>query len=129
MRSSSTKLGRCLFALRRGAEQLLLTAPDVPIAAGESNVASSTLDDDGNLRIAFHRGAFTHLQAVQPAANAACAVHDIQADVIGSFQQLDANELNGARPAHPAYTLQIMLEEADDNPTFASLVREQILTH
>lgn len=118
-----------LFALRRGAEQLLLTALDVPIAAGESNVASSTLDDDGNLRIAFHRGAFTHPQAVQrAAANAACAVHDIQADVIGSFQQLDANELNGARPAHPAYTLQIMLEEADDNPTFASLVREQIYT-
>ncbi|HEX5688710.1 MAG TPA: hypothetical protein VFX76_01855, partial [Roseiflexaceae bacterium] len=43
-----------VFALRRG-PQLLLSALSVPIAAGEANVASSSLDD-GNLRISFHRG-------------------------------------------------------------------------
>jgi hypothetical protein len=36
--------GDVLFALRRGAEQLLLAAVSVPIAAGKANVASSTLD-------------------------------------------------------------------------------------
>jgi hypothetical protein len=116
-----------LFALRRGAEQLLLTVLDVPIAAGESNVASSSIDDHGNLRISFHRGGFTHPQVVQrAAAYAACAVHDIQADVIDSFQQLSANELHGARSAPFSHPLQIMLEEAGDNPAFAGLVREQI---
>ena len=116
-----------LFALRRGAEQLLLAALPVPIAAGEANVASSSLDHDGNLRIAFHRGAFTHPEVVQRAASyAAYAVHDIQADVIDSFQPLAAQGVNRAQAALPAYRLQIFLEEVDDNPAFASMVREQL---
>jgi hypothetical protein len=36
--------------------------------AGEANVASSSLDDDGNLRISVHRGAFTHPEVAQRAA-------------------------------------------------------------
>jgi hypothetical protein len=107
-----------LFALRRGAEQLLLASLCVPIAAGEANVASSTLDHDGNLRIAFHRGAFMRPEVLQrAAAYAAFAVHDIQADVIDSFQPF---------AARPASMLQILLEAADDNPAFAGLVREQL---
>jgi hypothetical protein len=107
-----------LFALRRGAEQLLLASLSVPIAAGEANLASSALDQHGNLRIAFHRGCFTRPEVLQRAASyAACAVHDIQADVIDSFQPL---------AVVPAYTLQILLEEVEDNPAFASLVREQL---
>jgi hypothetical protein len=109
-----------LFALRRG-KQLLLASLHVPIAAGESNVASSTLDAAGNLRIAFHRGAFTSLEVVQrAAAYAACAVNDIQADVIESFQ-LDAKQAQQRNSA-----LQIVLEEPGDNPAFAAMVREQL---
>ncbi|KPV53313.1 hypothetical protein SE17_10385, partial [Kouleothrix aurantiaca] len=109
-----------LFALRRG-KQLLLASLHVPIAAGESNVASSTLDAAGNLRIAFHRGAFTSLEVVQrAAAYAACAVNDIQADVIESFQ-LDAKQAQQRNSA-----LQIVLEEPGDNPAFAVMVREQL---
>jgi hypothetical protein len=55
-------------------------------------------------------------------------VHDIQADVIDSFQQLSANELIGVRSAPPSHGLQIMLEEAGDNPVFAGLVRDQLYT-
>jgi hypothetical protein len=116
-----------LFALRRGAEQLLLTALSVPIAAGEANVASSTLDHDGNLCISFHRGAFTSPAVVQRAASdAASAVHDIQADVLDSFQSLAARSVGQAQAPLPADTLQIVLEQVDDNPAFASLVREQL---
>jgi hypothetical protein len=104
-----------VFALRRGAEQLLLAALSVPIAAGEANLASSALDQGGNLRIAFHRGAFTHPEVVQRAAcYAAAAVHDIQADVIDSFQPVATS------------SLQIVLEAVGDNPAFAPLVREQL---
>jgi hypothetical protein len=116
-----------LFALRRGAEQLLLAALSVPIAAGEANLASSTLDHQGNLLISFHRGAFTSAEVVQRAASyAACAVHDIQADVIDTFQLQSAQEQNGVQTAPPTDTLQILLEEVDDNPAFAFLVREQL---
>src|SRR5262249_2648879 len=116
-----------LFALRRGAEQLLLAALPVPIAAGEANLASSTLDHDGNLRISFHRGAFTRPEVVQRAASdAAYAVHDIQADVIDSFQPLAAHAVGRGQTALPTDTLQIVLEEVDDNPAFAGMVREQL---
>jgi hypothetical protein len=110
-----------LFALRRGDKQLLLVALHVPIAAGESNVASSTLGRDGNLRIAFHRGAFTGPEVVQRAASyAAFAVHDIQADVLDSFQP------PAAQATALAGTLQVLLEAVDENPMFASMVREQL---
>jgi hypothetical protein len=116
-----------LFALRRGAEQLLLVALPVPIAAGESNVASSTLDHHGNLCISFHRGCFLRPEVVQRAASyAAYAVHDIQADVIDSFQPLVTQAVSGAQTALPAHTIQIFLEEVDDNLAFAGIVREQL---
>jgi hypothetical protein len=116
-----------LFALRRGAELLLLAALPVPIAAGESNVASSTLDHHGNLRVSFHRGAFTSPEVVQRAASyAAYAVHDIQADVIDSFQPLAARSLGQAQTTLPTNALQIVLEEVEDNPAFAGMVREQL---
>jgi hypothetical protein len=115
-----------LFALRRGAEQLLLATLPVPIAAGEANVAGSTLDGEGNLRITFHRGAFTRPEVVQRAASyAAYAVNDIQADVLDSFQPPAAGA-SGAQAAQPAYRLQIVLEEVEDNPAFAGIVREQL---
>jgi hypothetical protein len=116
-----------LFALRRGAEQLLLASLSVPIAAGEANLASSTLDHHGNLRIAFHRGAFTRPEAVQRAASyAAYAVHDIQADVLDTFQPLVAKGMSRAQTALPTHTLQILLEEVDDNHAFAILVRQEL---
>jgi hypothetical protein len=116
-----------VFALRRGAEQLLLASLSVPIAAGEANVASSTLDHDGNLRISFHRGCFTSSEVVQrAAAYAACAVHDIQADVIDTFQPPVTDAVSGAQAALPADALQIVLEQVEDNPAFAFLVREQL---
>lgn len=97
----------------------------MPIAAGEFNVASSTLDQAGNLRIAFHRGAFTSPEVVQRAASyAACAVDDIQADVIDSFQPPAAGAGNA-----PADSFQIVLEEPSDNPAFADMVREQLYAH
>jgi hypothetical protein len=116
-----------LFALRRGAEQLLLATLPVPIAAGEANLASSTLDREGNLRITFHRGAFTRPEVVQRAAfYAAYAVHDIQADVLDSFQPPAAAGASEGQAAQPAYRLQILLEEVKDNPAFAGIVREQL---
>jgi hypothetical protein len=111
-----------LFALRRGADQLLLAVLHVPIAAGEANIADSVLNHAGNLRIAFHRGAFVSSEVVQrAAAYAACAVNDIQADVIDSFQPPDVHGEDAARSE-----LQIVLEETADNPAFAGLVREQL---
>jgi hypothetical protein len=105
-----------LFALRRGAEQLLLAALPVPIAAGEANVASSALNRGGNLRISFHRGAFAHPEVLQRAASdAACVVHDIQADVIDTFQPSAAQEQNGVQTAPRTDTLQILLEAVEDN--------------
>jgi hypothetical protein len=90
-------------------------------------VASSILDRDGNLRIAFHRGCFLRPEVVQRATRyAACAVHDIQADVLDSFQLLAAQEVSGARTALSARASQIFLEAVDDNPAFAGMVREQL---
>jgi hypothetical protein len=117
-----------IFALRHGTEQLLLTALTVPIAAGEANIAESRLDDDGNLRIAFHRGAFARPEVLQrAAAYAACAVNDIQADVIDSFEPVSGSRGHGLEPASITRIVAIVLEETADDAAFAGLVREQLV--
>jgi hypothetical protein len=117
-----------LFALRRGVEQLLLTALHVPIAAGEANIAASTLDHAGNLSIAFHRGCFARPEVVERAAAfAAYAVHDIQADVIDSFEPPVALEQNDGQSDASTSAVQILLEEAEDNPAFAGMVHQQLV--
>jgi hypothetical protein len=115
-----------VFALRPDARRLyLLEVPD-PIAAGEANLSSSRLDEDGNLRVSFHRGTFRDRQAVLRAArSAALIVHDIQADAIGSFERSDAS----AHPELRAHAeVRILIESVDENPAFARLVGEQLAT-
>ena len=54
-----------------------------PHGAGEANIASSELSQDGNLRISFHRGAFADEAALNRAAYyAAYVIHDIQVEAI-----------------------------------------------
>jgi hypothetical protein len=112
-----------IWALRLGQEQLFLLQSDDPVAAGEANIASSTLESSGSLRIVFHRGAFLEPGAVRRAArNAAYVVNDVQRDVIESFLR--------PRPLHGLLNsddVPILLEGTDDNLEFAGLVHQELL--
>ena len=120
------RTANAVFGLRLEPDRLfLLEIPD-SIAAGEANIASSELDPERNLRISFHRGAFTNPGATEYAASSAARViHDIQNDVICSFfrppDEPGLSELKGAE------SMRIMLEETDDNLSFAELVRDQLI--
>jgi hypothetical protein len=115
-----------VFALRHRDDKLLLTMPN-PIAAGEANLASTELGPDGNLRIAFHRGAFSSRDVIQRAVGyAACVMNDIQGDVIASFERPATEELCEHRPTKAASTMLILLEHVADNPHFAHLVRDRL---
>lgn len=115
-----------VFGLRLGADRLFLLELIDPIAAGEANVASSELDPACDLRISFHRGAFTNKGATEHAAySAALVVHDIQQDVLGSFVR-DRDDPE-AMKVKAAGDLRILLEETDDNPGFVEKVRAQLM--
>ncbi|MEW5869595.1 MAG: cyclic nucleotide-binding domain-containing protein [Chloroflexota bacterium] len=91
------------------------------LSAGEANIAGSQIDRDGNLRIAFHRGAFNNPATTRRAAyNAAVVVNDIQADAIESFTSLAAEN------NHLTREIEILLEGVDDNLGFADLVRTEL---
>jgi hypothetical protein len=113
-----------IWALRLGQDQLFLLESDDPLAAGEANIASSTLERDGSLRIVFHRGAFWEQEAVFRAArNAARVVNDIQEDVILSFHRTEPINypLNSDSST-------ILLEGTDDNLEFSEMVRRELLS-
>ena len=112
--------GNAVFALRPIPARLCLLEVDDPIVAGEANVAASQLDRDGNLRIAFHHGAFRDAETARAAArNAALMVNDIQADAIGSFARADP----AAHPELRAHAeLPILLESVAGIPGFAPAV-------
>lgn len=107
-----------IYALRKGNEQLFLISVQHPLVAGEANLASSELGRDGNLRIAFQRGAFFDSTAEAWAAySAAVVVNDIQLDVIESFQRQSAE---GCQKSHQ--DILILLEGVDDNHEFTGSV-------
>lgn len=120
---TSQKTGNCVIALRLGGNRLyLMELTNNPDGAGESNIASSEFNPEGNLRISFHRGAFDNPEAQNRSAHStAYVISDLLRDAVDSFWR--------ARPVPSVKTskeIQILLESTDDDPHFAELVREQI---
>ena len=109
------RTGNAIYAMRYGSDKLYLVEVDNPVSAGEANIASSELDGDGNLRIAFHVGGFPNQEALgRAAATAAVVVSDIFADVVASF---DRTTMEAAFPA------TVLLESVDDSAEFAEQLR------
>ena len=120
---TSQKTGNCVIALRLGGNRLyLMELPNNPDGAGESNIASSEFNHEGNLRISFHRGAFENREAQNRSAQStAYVISDLERDTVDSFWR--------ATPVPSVKTskdIQILLESTDDDPYFAELVREQL---
>ncbi len=116
-----------VYALRSGEDRLFLLAGQDPLVVGEANLAASEVTRDGNLRIAFHRGAFATPEAVTRAAHgAAVVVNDIQADVAESFRYAlrSQDEAAGLKTWDE---ILVLLEGVDDHLDFAPLVREHLL--
>ena len=112
-----------IYALRMGDDQLHMVEIPAALPAGEANLSASELEHDGNLRIAFHRGAFASYEIMRRAAFfAATVVNDIQGDVIESFRRPRSD---GELKRHDE--ILIRLEGTSDNLTFAPLVAEELL--
>ena len=95
--------------------------------AGEANIRMASVTPRGDLRIAFHRGAFGEPGAARRAAESvANAVADIQADVVPTFTGAPARGL--PPPRRSSADLRIQLERPQDDPTFADAVR-RVLVH
>ncbi len=117
-----------IYALRHDDDRLFLLEISEYLSAGEANIASGELGQDGNLRISFHRGRFGSPDTTQYAAYcAALVVNDVQMDVIGSFQQAAAHNDGGLSHSKAADDIQILLEAVDDNLEFAELVRHKLV--
>jgi predicted metal-dependent HD superfamily phosphohydrolase len=120
---ASQKTGDCVIALRLGGDRLyLMELPNDPDRAGESNIASSEFNTEGNLRISFHRGAFENQEAQNRSAySTAYVISDLLRDTVDSFWR--------AQPVHPlkaSEEIQVLLESTDDDPHFAELVQKQL---
>ncbi len=122
----SRDTGNAVYALRLGAERLFLLELPVPESAGEANVASSGLDPNGDLRLVFTRGAYRTAEVQARAAGySAQIVHDIQRDVLASFNRPPDATVAAGTPPH---TMRILLEEPHEAPEFARLVRHRLAT-
>jgi hypothetical protein len=112
-----------IWALRLGQDRLFLLESNDPLAAGEANIASSALEQDGSLRIGFHNGSFWEQGAIfRAACNAARVVNDIQEDVINSFNRTEPCDCRLQSSDVP-----ILLEGTDDNLEFTEMVRQELL--
>lgn len=106
------------IAFRLADNRLYLLRVHDAVAAGEANIACCVLDHACNLRIAFHRGSFASPGAAKWAAQCmASVIDDISRDAIDSFRRPDSS---------PTAALRIILEEVDDNLTFAASVKREM---
>ncbi len=121
----SQQTGCAVYALRLGHDQLYMLEVDDRHAAGEANIAATQLDQTGNLRVSFQRGAFATQEALARAvACTALIVHDVQVDVIESFRRpVEEPAPSGLKPAA---SIETWLESTDDNPLFVDLVRSAL---
>lgn len=117
------KTGNCIVALRfSGSKLFLMELQDNPDGAGESNIASSEFNAEGNLRISFHRGSFETQEAQNRSAYCtAYVIHDFLRDTIDSFWR--AKPIPSIKSSKE---ILVLLESTDDDPRFAELVQEQI---
>lgn len=120
---ASQKTGNCVIALRLSGNKLyLLELPNNPDGAGESNIASSEFNADGNLRISFHRGAFDNQKSqLRSAYCTAHVINDFLRDTVDSFWR--ATPIPSVKSNKD---IQILLESTDDDLRFAELVEEQL---
>jgi hypothetical protein len=121
--STSQKTGDYVVALRlEGKKLYLMELPNYPDGAGESNIASSELNREGNMRISFHRGSFENQEAQNHSVfSTAYVIDDFLHDTVDSFWR--------ATPTPSVKTSKevlILLERTDDDPRFAELVRQQL---
>lgn len=120
---ASQKTGDCVIALRLGGNRLfLMELPNNLDGAGESNIASSEFNPEGNLRISFHRGSFETQEAQnRSASSAAYVIGDFLRDTVDSFWR--------GTPSPSVKTpkeILILLESTDDDPHFTQMVQEQL---
>ncbi len=117
----SQQTGNALCTLRFGDGRLFLMELDLPLSAGEANIAASALTRQGDLRVTFHRGSFSEADATQRAAEyAAVVLNDFCEDVVGSFEHpLDPAAFDQLpASARTASQVKVLLENTDDNPAF-----------
>lgn len=120
---TSQKTGNCVIALRLGGNRLyLLELPNNPDGAGESNIASSEFNLEGNLRISFHRGSFDNQESQNRSAySTAYVISDFLRDTVDSFWR--AKPIPSVKSSKG---IQVLLESTDDDAHFAELVQEQL---
>jgi len=117
-----------IFAINAGSKLLLMESKDT-LLAGESNLSGTEFTHVGDLRISFYRGSFDGDKTLDKAVfNAAIAINEVQADMIGSFARPPSGQDNAtgdyAKRWKPTY---LFLENTDDNDAFAERVKDQLI--
>jgi hypothetical protein len=115
--------GNAVYAFRPDAEHLYLLELHDPVAVGEANLSSCQLEAGGDLRVSFHHGRFRDAGATARVAGAVARVLDgVHVDAIESFDRGGG----AAEGLKHASALRILIEEPDDDTTFATLVRDAL---
>jgi hypothetical protein len=115
--------GGAVFSLRTADDaKLYLLRGHNPRSAGEANLRAVTVTSEGQVRIAFHRGAYLDPEAALSAAgSAALVIGDILADVLPTLAACRSPH-DLPPPVRAAEDIGVQLERPRDNPDFADLV-------
>lgn len=121
----SQQTGNAVFALDLGDGRMyLLELQNQPLSVGEANIATCELTAEGDLRVGFHRGAYTSDDALHRSAHyTAITINDFLKDIVESFWRGAAPEGGALKTSRE---IQILLESTDDNPRFVELVQAHL---
>ncbi len=117
--------GNAIYSIIHHDQTFLLEAKKTTVA-GEANIAATDFTEEGDLRVAFHRGTFMDPSALERVTfNVAVAINGVQEEMIESFSRPEGSPASADyhKKHDPVY---ILLESTDDNPHFTALVAQQM---
>lgn len=117
--------GNAIYSIIHHDQTFLLEAKKT-VVAGEANIAATDFTEEGDLRIAFHRGTFMDPAALERVTfNVAVTINNVQDEMIESYSRPEGapSSADYHKKHDPVY---ILLESTDDNPHFTGLVAQQL---
>lgn len=119
--------GNAIYSIALRDQTFLLESANTTVV-GDVNITGTHFTEEGDLRIAFHRGLFMDPKAVERVSfNVAIVINEVQSNMIDAFARPEGTPTSA--DYHKKHQpVNLLLENTDDNPHFTAIVAQQLET-
>lgn len=119
--------GNAIYSIGLVDQTFLLESSKTKVV-GDVNINSIHFTEDGDIRVAFHRGMFMNTKAIESVSfNVAVVINEVQELMIDAFVRPQGSPSSADYHKKHAQ-VNLLLENTDDNPHFTARVAQELET-